>query len=91
MNRIGRERGWSPMDHRHFDYLCGPQGPLLAGSSQDIIAKLLYQYQLFNNTRFLAQLVIEGISRESVLRSIELLDTQVAPAVRAALVSQLVA
>ena len=44
---------------RHFDYLCGPQGPLLVGSPQDIIAELLYQYQLFNNTRFLAQLIIE--------------------------------
>lgn len=87
MNRIGRERGWSPMDRRHFDYLCGPQGPLLVGSPQDIIAKLLYQRSLFNNTRFLAQLVIEGISHQSVLRSIELLGTQVAPAVRAALVT----
>ena len=85
MNRVGRERGWSPMDRRHFDYLCGPQGPLLVGSPQDIIDKLLYQHRLFNNTRFLAQLVIEGISHQSVLRSIELLGTQVAPAVRAAL------
>ena len=85
MNRIGRERGWSPMDRRHFDYLCGPQGPLLVGAPQDIIAKLLYQHELFNNTRFLAQLVIEGISPQSVLRSIELLGTQVAPAVRAVL------
>ncbi len=86
MNRIGRERGWSPMDRRHFDYLCGPQGPLLVGSPQDIIDKLLYQHRLFSNTRFLAQLVIEGIAHQSVLRSIELLGTQVAPAVRAALV-----
>ena len=85
MNRIGRERGWSPMDRRHFDYLCGPQGPLLVGSPQEIIDKLLYQHKLFNNTRFLAQLVIEGISHQSVLRSIELLGTQVAPAVRASL------
>ena len=88
MNRIGRERGWSPMDRRHFDYLCGPQGPLLVGSPQAIIAKLLYQHELFGNTRFLAQLVVEGIPHASVLRSIELLGTQVAPAVRAALVGQ---
>ena len=86
MNRIGRERGWSPMDRRHFDYLCGPQGPLLVGSPAQITDKLLYISKLFNNTRFLAQLVIEGIPHASVLRSIELLGTQVAPAVRAALV-----
>jgi len=86
MNRVGRERGWSPMDRRHFDYLCGPQGPLLVGSPQEIIDKLFYQKKLFNNTRFLAQLVLEGISPESVLRSVGLLGTQVAPAVRAAIV-----
>ena len=85
MNRIGRERGRSPINRRHFDYLCGPQGPLLVGSPPDIIAKLRYQHQLFGNTRFLAQLVIEGILHQSVLHSIELLGTQVAPAVRAAL------
>ena len=91
MNRVGRERGWSPMDRRHFDYLCGPQGPLLVGAPQDIIAKLLYQHELFGNTRFLAQLVIEGIAPASVLRSIELLGTQVAPAVRAALLEKIAA
>ena len=69
------------MDRRHFDYLCGPQGPLLVGSPPEIIAK----HQLFNNTRFLAQLVIRGIPRQSVLRSIELLGTQVASAVRTAI------
>src|SRR6476661_970057 len=86
MNRVGRERGWSPMDRRHFDYLCGPQGPLLVGSPQEVIDKLLYQHKLFNNSRFLAQLVIEGIPAESVRRSVELLGTAVAPAVRAMLV-----
>ena len=85
MNRIGRERGWSPMDRRHFDYLRGPEGPLFVGTAQEITKKLLYLHRLFNNTRFLAQLVLEGIPHESVLRSIELFGTQVAPAVRNAL------
>jgi len=85
MNRIGRERGWPPMSRAQFDYLCGPEGPLLVGSVADIIAKLLYQKQLFNNTRFLAQLVIEGIPHQSVRRSVELFGTEVAPAVRAKL------
>jgi probable LLM family oxidoreductase len=85
MNRIGRERGWQPMSRAQFDYLCGPEGPLFVGSVADIIGKLLYQKQLFNNTRFLAQLVIEGIPYQSVLRSIELFGTEIAPAVRAKL------
>ena len=88
MNRVGRERGWSPMDRRHFDYLRGPQGPLFVGSVQEIVDKLLYLHGLFDNTRFLAQLVLEGIGHNSVMRSIELFGTQVAPAVRQALSEQ---
>jgi probable LLM family oxidoreductase len=85
MNRIGRERGWSPMDRRHFDYLRGPQGPLFVGTPQEIIDKLLYLHGLFANTRFLAQLVLEGIPHASVMRSVELFGARVAPAVREAL------
>ncbi|MBJ6108850.1 LLM class flavin-dependent oxidoreductase [Hymenobacter sp. BT523] len=85
MNRIGRERGWSPMDRRHFDFLRGPEGPLFVGTPQEITAKLLNLHGLFNNARFLAQLVLEGIPHASVLRSVELFGQEVAPAVRAAL------
>ncbi len=88
MNRIGRERGWSPMTRAQFEYLRGPKGPLFVGSPQEITAKLLYLDRLFGNTRFLAQLILEGISHQQVLRSIELFGTQVAPAVQAALASR---
>ncbi|WP_035564818.1 LLM class flavin-dependent oxidoreductase [Hymenobacter sp. IS2118] len=85
MNRIGRERGWSPMDRRHFDFLRGPEGPLFVGTPAEITEKLLNLHSLFQNTRFLGQLVLEGISHQSVLQSVELFGTEVAPAVRAAL------
>ena len=85
MNRIGRERGWSPMDRRHFDFLCGPDGPLFVGSPADISAKLLRLHGMFGNTRFLGQLVLEGVAPASVLRSVGLFGAEVAPAVRAAL------
>ena len=84
MNRIGRERGWSPMTRAHFDYLRGPQGPLLVGSVAEVTDKLLYLHGLFGNTRFLGQQVLSDIAPAQVLRSVELLGTQVAPAVRAA-------
>jgi hypothetical protein len=73
------------MSRAQFDHLCGPQGPLFVGSVQDIIDKLLYLDQLFGNSRFLGQLMLEGMPPEQVLRSVELFGTQVAPAVRAAL------
>ena len=85
MNRIGRERGWPPMSRAQFDHLCGPQGPLFVGSVQDIIDKLLYLDQLFGNSRFLGQMMLEGMPHEQVRRSVELFGREVAPAVREAL------
>jgi len=82
MNRIGRERGWSPMSRQQFEHLRGPEGPLLVGSPQEIIDKLHYQKQLFDHTRFLGQLVVEGIPHESVMRAIELFGQEIAPAVQ---------
>ncbi|MVN76654.1 LLM class flavin-dependent oxidoreductase [Hymenobacter sp. HMF4947] len=86
MNRIGRERGWPPMSRAQFELLRGPEGPLFVGSVQEVTDKLLYLDRLFGNTRFLAQLILEGIPHQRVMRSIELFGTQVAPAVRTALI-----
>jgi probable LLM family oxidoreductase len=88
MNRIGRERGWPPMSRAQFEQLRGPQGPLFVGSVEEVTKKLLYLDELFGNTRFLAQLILEGISHEQVMRSIELFGKEVAPAVREAVAKQ---
>lgn len=84
MNRVGRERGWSPMNRAQFEHL-RKGGPLMVGSVQQVVDRILHQHALFGNTRFLAQLVTGYISHEKVLKTIELLGTKVAPAVRAAL------
>jgi probable LLM family oxidoreductase len=85
MNRIGRERGWPPMTRQQFDYLCGPQGPLFVGTPQQITDKLVYIHRLFGNTRFIGQLMLEGMAPEQVLHSTELFGQQVAPSLKAAL------
>lgn len=85
MNRIGRERGWSPMTRAQFDALCGPRGALLVGSPQEVAEKMLFEHQIFDNQRFLAQISVGPLPHAQVLRAIELLGTEVAPAVRAAL------
>ena len=83
MNRIGRERGWSPMTREQFDFLRSPRGALVVGSPQEVIEKILFQYELFGNGRFLAQISVGHLPHAQVLRAIELLGTEVAPAVRA--------
>ena len=82
MNRIGRERGWSKMTRDHFDALCEPDGPLVVGSVKDAAEKLIYQHKLFNNTRFLAQIISGDIPHEKMMHSIELFGKEVMPAVK---------
>lgn len=82
MNKIGRERGWSKMTRDHFDALCEPDGPLLVGNVKEVTDKLLYQYKLFDNTRFLAQVITGDIPHEKLMHSIELFGKEVMPAVK---------
>jgi probable LLM family oxidoreductase len=84
MTRIGRERGWSGMTREQFELLRSPRGSLLVGSPQQVIDKILFEYELFEHDRFLAQLAVGTMPHDKVMRAIELLGTQVAPAVRQA-------
>ena len=52
------------------------------GSPQQIIDKLLYQYELFGHQRFIGQVDIGGMPFDKVAQVIELLGTEVAPVVR---------
>jgi len=85
MSRIGRERGWPPMDREHYEMMREPTGSLLVGSPQQVIDKILYEHELFRHTRFLAQMSVGTMPHAQMMRSIELFGTQVAPAVRRAL------
>jgi alkanesulfonate monooxygenase SsuD/methylene tetrahydromethanopterin reductase-like flavin-dependent oxidoreductase (luciferase family) len=57
-------------------------GPIFVGSPQQIVDKLMYERELFGVDRFLAQLDLGGMPYDKVARSIELLATEVLPAVR---------
>jgi probable LLM family oxidoreductase len=88
MNRIGRERGWSGMTREHFDAMRSKSGSLFVGSPQQVVDKILYEYQLFKHTRFLAQFTVGTMPHDKVMRSIELFGTEVAPVIRKELGSQ---
>ncbi|MFL5575590.1 MAG: LLM class flavin-dependent oxidoreductase [Gemmatimonadaceae bacterium] len=82
MTRLGRERGWPPTTRAQFDALRAPRGALLVGSPQEVVDKILYQHELFGHQRFLAQMSVGTMPHDRILRSIELLGTEVAPVVR---------
>ena len=88
MSRIGRERGWPPLSRAQFDQGRGPRGHLMVGTPDEAIAKLLAQHAVFGHQRYLMQMAVGAQPQSAILRSIELLGTIVAPAVRAALAKQ---
>ncbi|HEU0076949.1 MAG TPA: LLM class flavin-dependent oxidoreductase [Longimicrobiaceae bacterium] len=82
MTRIGRERGWPPTTREQFEALRSPRGALLVGSPQEVVDKILFQHRVFGNRRCLLQVGLGTLPHDRVMRAIELLGTQVAPAVR---------
>ena len=82
MDKIGRERGWSPMSREQFEASCELRGANAVGSPQDIIDKILYQHKIFGHSRFLLQMSVGSIPHKDLIRSVELFAKEVAPAVR---------
>ncbi|MDB5230537.1 MAG: luciferase [Chitinophagaceae bacterium] len=85
MTRIGRERGWSGMTREQYEFMRSEQGSLLVGSPQQVIDKILYEYELFKHTRFLAQMSVGTMPHARMMRSIELFGTEVAPVIKKAI------
>ena len=85
MNRIGRERGFAPTSRPEFDRKILPDGPYIVGSPDLVVEKILHQHEIFGHQRTLFQLAIGSVGHADLMRAIELLGTQVAPAVRSEL------
>ena len=85
MNRIGRERGFSPMTRAHFNQSIGPNGAIFLGSPEMLAEKIIAHHRIFKNDRFLLQMAIGLVPHDQLMRAIELYGTKVAPLVRKAL------
>src|SRR6478672_3528830 len=73
-----------PLDHfprSTFDEWTEPGGGLLVGSPQQVIEKLLEIHATLGNSRYLAQIGLGGLPFAETARSIELLATEIMPAV----------
>ncbi len=85
MNRIGRDRGWPPYQVQQFEQGRKPQGHLVIGDVNEAVDKILAMEQLFGLTRFSAHMDVGGPSHASLMKSIELFGTKIAPKVREAM------
>ncbi|SDF22963.1 Atu2307/SP_0267 family LLM class monooxygenase [Limimaricola pyoseonensis] len=84
MNRIGRERGWGPTSRAQFDAARGPEGAQFVGSPAELVDKILRLHELFGFDRMLIQMAIGVYDHAHLMKAIELLGTEVAPALRKA-------
>ncbi|MGH2671789.1 MAG: LLM class flavin-dependent oxidoreductase [Actinomycetota bacterium] len=82
MNRIGKERGWTPMTRADYEQAATLRGSDFVGAPQQIIEKMLFQWEIFHHDRVLLQFSVGSIPHEKIMRSIELFGTEVAPVVR---------
>jgi len=81
--KIGKERGWPPASRAQFDALRGPTGALLIGDPETVTQKVLYVNEVLGGlSRITFQMGVSALPHQKMLRSIELLGTQLAPAVR---------
>jgi probable LLM family oxidoreductase len=88
MDKIGRERGWPPHERADFDRGLELRGHLFVGSPQQVVEKILFQHEIFGHDRFLLQITVGSLPHAQTMRAIELLGTEVAPAVRSAVAAR---
>ena len=87
--KIGRERGFGAPGRAQYDAMCEPDGAFLIGDPATVAAKALRIHDdLGGIARLSLQMTNVRLAHNDLLRGIELLGTDVAPAVRDALAAR---
>lgn len=79
--KVAGRRGWV-VGPGQFDALAGPDGPLMTGSPQEVIDKLLAEREILGIDRFIGHADLGGLPPNLVNHSIELFATEVVPVIR---------
>jgi alkanesulfonate monooxygenase SsuD/methylene tetrahydromethanopterin reductase-like flavin-dependent oxidoreductase (luciferase family) len=82
INRIGRERGWPPTTRAQFDREAGPDGSLYVGTPETVAAKIVRTARALGLSRFDLKYSAGTLPHASLMKSIELIGTEVAPRVK---------
>jgi probable LLM family oxidoreductase len=88
MNRIGGERGWPAASRAQFEHEAGPQGALCVGSPDTVAKKIVNTVKALDLSRFDLKYSSGTLSHGAMMKSIELIGTEVAPRVRDACVKR---
>jgi alkanesulfonate monooxygenase SsuD/methylene tetrahydromethanopterin reductase-like flavin-dependent oxidoreductase (luciferase family) len=80
---VGKERGWPPVTRAGFDTQRGPQGALIIGNPDEVVAKIHhYNDALGGISRITFQMNAASLPHAKLIKAIEMLGTSVAPLVR---------
>ena len=80
---VGKERGWPPVTRAGFDAQRGPQGALIIGNPDEVVAKIHhYNDALGGISRITFQMNAASLPHAKLIKAIEMLGTSVAPLVR---------
>src|SRR5690606_27193275 len=85
MDRIGKDRGWSPYTNMQFQGGISPERALFMGEPNKVIDKMIATIEMFGLTRFIAHIDVGGPSHKEMMKAIELYGTKVLPEVRKAM------
>lgn len=67
---------------QHFAQGVDPHNIMNIGSPQEIIEKILYQHELFGHQRYIAQIDFGGVPFDRLMKNIELIGTEILPAIK---------
>ena len=67
---------------QHFAQGADKRDVMNIGSTQEVIEKILYQHELFGHQRYIAQIDFGGMPFDKLMKNIELIGTEVLPAIR---------
>lgn len=81
-NRIGRERGWPPLDREMFRHMAGPAGALCVGAPGTVAQKIANTVKMLGAARFDLKYSNGAMPHELLMKSIDLYATRVVPQVR---------
>jgi probable LLM family oxidoreductase len=82
INRIGGERGWPPASRAQFEREAGPDGALCVGSPETVASKIVQTARALGLSRFNLKYSAGTLPHVFLMKSIELIGTEVAPRVR---------
>lgn len=82
MAEIGKIRGFRPPTRPEFDAQANGRGAILAGSPAEVADRLIELHKSLGHVRHILQMDIGNLPHPAFLKGIELLATEVLPAVR---------